>query len=103
MLTNFTSLHTCEVSPLGPGDGASRGPLGAVEKTLFLHLGWSSRVGEDGSELRTGAEGRDMCTPVQLFINCLNLRGVVAWARPRRLQGILIEVFTVTSHYAYYT
>ncbi len=75
------------MAPLGPDGRASRGPLGAVGKILFLHLGWSSRTGEDGSELEAGAEGRDMCTPVQSFINCLPKgRKTVAWARLWRLQ-----------------
>ena len=66
---------------------ASVGLLGVVEKTLFLHLGWSSLIGEDGSESGTGAEGRDMFTPVQSFINCLPKgKRAVAWARLLHLQ-----------------
>ena len=76
-----------EVAPLSPVTWALVGPPGVAEKTLFLHLGWSSLIGEDGSELGPGTEGRDMFTLVQSFINCLPKgRGAVAWARLRRLQ-----------------
>ncbi len=63
--------HGSEVSPLGPVARASAGSPGAVGKVLFLHLGWPSLMGEDGSELGTGTEGRDMFTPVQ---SCINLK-----------------------------
>ncbi len=76
-----------EVAPLDPATWALVGRPGVVGKVLFLHLGWSSRTGEDGSELGVGTEGRDMFTPVQSFINCLPKgRRAVAWARFPRLQ-----------------
>ncbi len=75
-----------------------------VGKVLFLHLGWSSRIGEDGSELGAGTEGRDMFTPVQSFINCLPKgRRAVACARFSTYSNILIYMSTMTSHYTYYT
>ena len=63
-----------------------------VGKALFLHLGWSSLTGEDGSESGTGAEGQDMFTPVQSFINCLP-KGRRAVARAR------LPALTVASLY----
>ncbi len=82
-----SELPPREVAPLGHATWALVGPSGVGWKTLFLHLGWSSRTGEDGSELRAGTEGRDMFTLVQSFINCLPKgRRAVAWARLRRLQ-----------------